>query len=120
MLEPTPVQPRAAAKGKAPSLTDNPNPDSNMTPVDDPVAAATACQNLALEREGIPVVLALDDLRGTAPEVSEDAARADGVALAALARAYSERFFVNTTDDDAEALYTTLSVIGHCHIREAV
>lgn len=89
-------------------------------PVDDPVAAATACQRLALEREGIPVVLALEDRRDPPLEVHDPMARADGTALADLARVYTKSLFVNTVDADADALYTTLSVIGHCHVREEV
>lgn len=89
-----------------------------LTPVDDPVAAAIDSQRLALEREGIPVVLALEDRRDPPLVVRDKVARADGAALAELARRYCEAFFVNTTDDDPDALYTTLSVIGHCHVRE--
>ena len=88
---------------------DGPGPDG-ARPAVDPVAAAAAESEYAgrlLEREGIPMVLALID--ETTPEPD------DGPAHAELLRAYREALRPGAADVDATALQDVLAVLSWVH-----
>ncbi len=78
--------------------------------------AAKEYERRALEREGVPVVLALEDLRTEPLLVRDENARAQGSRYAELLRHYATDLVPTARDGDAKALYSVLAVIGHCHV----
>ena len=97
-----------------------PAPVPALVPVADPVAAHRACTARELEREGIPVVLALVDRR---PDAVRDVAGAGGVpagepepGLVDVFDAYAAALSPGAADDDAAALYAVVELIGWAHV----
>jgi hypothetical protein len=93
-------------------------PLPDMTPVDDPRAAAAECERRALEREGIPVVLALLDERPDPVRCVDEAAIAEGNRFAALFDTYRAALAPDADEHDAAALYSVVALLGQCHVRE--
>ncbi len=85
----------------------------------DAVAAAQDCERRALEREGVPVLLALEDLRTEPIHGRDEAARAQGARFAELLGRYAAELVPDARDGDAQALYSVLAVIGYCHVSGA-
>lgn len=93
-------------------------PPVDMTPVADPRAAAAECERRALEREGIPVVLALVDERADPVRCTDQAAKAEGARFAALFETYRAALVPDADDHDAAAVYSVVALIGQAHVRE--
>lgn len=75
------------------------------------------CHTRRLDREGIPMVLALVDERGTF-QVAEDAAsRAEGARYAGLLGAYTDLLTPSSVfrEDDEGGLITALQVLAYRH-----
>lgn len=79
----------AAGAGQPPVPGSTLVPGLRAEPAADVGAARDACLRKVLEREGIPMVLALHDVRtGQAPAVTDELARHEGERLAVLAEHY--------------------------------
>ena len=88
-----------------------------LLPVDDPAAAHRACTARELEREGIPVVLALVDRREDPPDTTRTAAAAaPEPGLVDVFDAYAAALSPGAADDDAAALYAVVELIGWAHV----
>ncbi|WP_407562862.1 hypothetical protein [Streptomyces sp. 184] len=87
-------------------------------PHPDPEGVLADCDRRALEREGIPMFLALEDLTGALPPVREQDALREGPELAALNRAYADRLRPGAPDDDLAALASVLTVLARTHFDE--
>ena len=85
----------------------------------DAVTAAIECERRALEREGVPVLLALEDLRSAPVQPRDEAAQAHGARFARLLDRYAAELAPDARDGDARALYSVLAVIGYCHVSGA-
>ena len=83
-------------------------------PVADPVAAHRACTARELEREGIPVVLALVDRRPEAVRTGPPAPPEPG--LVEVFDAYAAALAPGAADDDAAALYAVVELLGWAHV----
>ncbi|MEU2658363.1 hypothetical protein ABZ615_23945 [Streptomyces sp. NPDC007325] len=88
------------------------------TPHPDPRAVLADCEQRALEREGIPMFLALEDLTGPSPRVTDERAAAEGPALAALTRTYREQVRPEAQDDDLASLASVITVLARTHLDE--
>jgi len=93
-------------------------PPVDMTPVADPRAAAAECERRALEREGIPVVLALVDERPQPVRCTDEPAQAEGAQFAALFETYRAALAPGADEHDAAAVYSVVALIGQAHVRE--
>ncbi|WP_084963896.1 hypothetical protein [Thermoactinospora rubra] len=87
-------------------------------PHPDPETVLADCEQRALEREGIPMVLALEDLTGGLPPVRDASALAEGPELARLLGHYGERLRPGAADDDLKALASVLTVLARAHFDE--
>ncbi|EGJ73060.1 hypothetical protein STTU_0271 [Streptomyces sp. Tu6071] len=84
-----------------------------IDPVPDPGAYLTALRARVLEREGIPMVLAL---QGAAPRPADAAPEAEGAELADLLRHYRAALAPEADDDAEPALIDVLQVMGAAHL----
>ncbi|MFT4083746.1 MAG: hypothetical protein QM638_14285 [Nocardioides sp.] len=99
-----------------------------MPPESDTISAELAllreCQDRVLEREGIPMVLALVDERGTAPAapaVTDADVLTDGAALADAMTGYRDALVPSSRDDDMGCLITVLQTTSYADFgREGV
>ena len=76
----------------------------------DAVAAVRRAQDRELDREGIPMVLALVDCAGPPEPAAE---RADGPGLAATMDAYHSALAPDQRDGDLGIVHTILTVVAH-------
>ncbi|MGW7072591.1 hypothetical protein ACWGII_29700 [Streptomyces sp. NPDC054855] len=89
------------------------------TPHPDPRAVLAECEQRALEREGIPMFLALEDLTtGSIPPVTDAAALAEGPQLAALTTTYRQQLKPEAEDADLAALASVITVLAATHLHE--
>jgi hypothetical protein len=72
-----------------------------------------ACQDRVLEREGIPMVLALVSEVGTVPAARSDEVRADGERIAAGMDAYREGLLPGMRDDDNGCLISVIQAVAY-------
>jgi hypothetical protein len=93
-------------------------PPVDMNPVADPRAAAAECERRALEREGIPVVLALVDERPEPVRCTDERAVAEGARFAELFETYRSAISPDADEQDAAAVYSVVALLGQCHVRE--
>ncbi|GIH28482.1 hypothetical protein Aph01nite_67920 [Acrocarpospora phusangensis] len=84
----------------------------SLTPHPDPGAILAENERRALEREGIPMFLALEDLRGPIPPVAD---RAEGPALAELTGTYAAAVRPEAEDGDLAALASVVTVLARVH-----
>lgn len=84
------------------------------TPVADPQAVLRVCEARALEREGIPMILALEDLREDAT-VRDERALAEGPMFAQLLETYRTALRPDASDEDAGELGTVIAVLAFAH-----
>ncbi len=80
-------------------------------------ALLRACHTRRLDREGIPMVLALVDERHETVPSSNDRTRADGTTLADLLGAYADILVPPPIfrPDDEGALITAMQVLAYAH-----
>ncbi|MFD4374354.1 hypothetical protein [Streptomyces sp. NPDC058486] len=88
------------------------------TPHPDPRSVLADCEQRALEREGIPMFLALEDLTGPAPRVGDAVAVAEGPRLAGLATTYREQVRPDADDSDLAALASVITVLARTHFHQ--
>jgi hypothetical protein len=72
-----------------------------------------ACQDRVLEREGIPMVLALVSEVGAEPSVSSPAVRAEGERLAAWLDRYRDALIPDMREDDNGCLISVLQAVSY-------
>jgi hypothetical protein len=87
-------------------------------PHPDPEAVLADCERRALEREGIPMFLALEDLTGDFPPVRDEESLREGPGLARLNRDYAGRLRPGVADDDLPALASVITVLARTHFDE--
>lgn len=82
-------------------------------------ALLRACHARRLEREGVPMILALVDERGENTESTDPQTRADGAAYADLLSRYAGLLTPTTAfrPDDEGSLITILQVVAFAHLR---
>lgn len=85
-------------------------------PVADPRAYLTTLRERVLEREGIPMFLALQQPAATAPGPAPTAGSTEGEELADLLRHYREALAPDAADDAEPALIDVLQVMGAAHL----
>jgi hypothetical protein len=89
--------------------------------VPDPAAVEARCTAKALHAEGIPMVLALEDLAGgeppgpAGPGGPDGATARAGAALAGLVREYRAALRPGAADDDYWAVHDVLVVVADAH-----
>jgi hypothetical protein len=88
-----------------------------MSPHPDPEAILADCEQRALEREGIPMFLALEDLTGRFPGAAQTA---EGARLAELTGHYAGRLRPDAEDGDLAALASVITVLARVHFGETV
>jgi hypothetical protein len=88
------------------------------TPHPDPQSVLADCEQRALEREGIPMFLALEDLTGTMSPVTDAAATAEGPHLATLTATYRQQLKPGTEDGNLAALASVITVLAATHLHE--
>ncbi|RJK94241.1 hypothetical protein [Vallicoccus soli] len=88
----------------------------SLDPVADVAAVAEDCARREIEREGVPVVLAMPDRREAPVPVVDPRALAEGGRFAALLDAYGEELAPGAADDDVAALYAVVEVMGRAHV----
>ncbi|MGW7276114.1 hypothetical protein ACWGH5_37080 [Streptomyces sp. NPDC054864] len=89
------------------------------TPHPDPRAVLAVCEQRALEREGIPMFLALEDLTsGAVPPVTDTDAVAEGPQLAALTATYRQQLKPQAKDGDLAELASVVTVLAATHLYE--
>ena len=91
------------------------SPVPALQPVADPAAAHRACTARVLEREGIPVVLALVDRRRGAEATGPPPAPPEA-GLVEVFDAYAAALAPGAADDDAAALYSVVELLGWAHV----
>lgn len=74
------------------------------------LAAVRAAQDRAMEREGIPMVLAMVDETGPGPAVAHPG---DGPRLAAALDEHRAALAPTRRDDDLGVVHTLLTVVAH-------
>ncbi len=84
-------------------------------PHPDPEGVLAGCEQRALEREGIPMFLALEDLTGRFPGAAD---RSDGPELGRITGRYAERLRPGADDGDLAALASVLTVVARVHFDE--
>lgn len=84
----------------------------SLTPHPDPGTILAENERRALEREGIPMFLALEDLRGPSTPAAD---RAEGPALADLTGRYASVVRPEAADDDLAALASVVTVVARVH-----
>jgi hypothetical protein len=75
------------------------------------------CHTRRLDREGVPMVLALVDERGSLPVSDDTQSRADGHRYAELLTAYTEALVPSTQfrPEDEGGLITAMQVLAYAH-----
>jgi len=75
------------------------------------------CHTRRLDREGIPMVLALVDERGTLPPARDEQSRADGARYADLLGRYTDALVPppQFRPDDEGGLITAMQVLAYAH-----
>lgn len=86
-------------------------PDDSPTP--DQLAALRGSQDRALEREGIPMLLALVCESGTPPVVTDPQVRATGERLAAVAGDYWQNLAATQPGDDMGIVMTVMHAVAY-------
>ncbi len=76
-----------------------------------------ACHSRSLDREGIPMVLALQDERGAMPTITDGRMRADGERFADLLSEYADLVIPSAAfrPGDEGALITVLQMVACAH-----
>ncbi len=87
-----------------------------LDPVPDVAAVAEDCARREVEREGVPVVLALLDRRPAPVDVQDERALAEGPRFADLLARYAQELVPGADDDDQAALYLVVEVLGRAHV----
>ncbi|MEO3890813.1 hypothetical protein [Nonomuraea sp. B5E05] len=88
-------------------------------PHPDPAGVLADNRQRALEREGIPMFLALEDLTGSpVPPVGDAAVLAEGAELDGLLGHYAERLAPGAADDDLGELSSVITVLARAHFDE--
>ena len=77
------------------------------------LALLRECQDRVLEREGIPMVLALVSEVATMPPAADASARADGAAIAASMDRFRAALVPGSRDDDMGCVITVLQVASY-------
>jgi hypothetical protein len=72
-----------------------------------------ACQDRVLEREGIPMVLALVSEVGPVPAAQSDTVRADGEQIATCMESYREGLLPGMRDDDNGCLISVIQAVAY-------
>lgn len=109
--------------GPAPGGADEPVFDPGALPldaVDDPVAVQARCDAKVLQREGVPMVLALEDVTSPpsdhpGPAGPAEATLALGERLADRVEAYRAVLRPQAADDDYWAVHDVLVVVSDAH-----
>jgi hypothetical protein len=86
---------------------------------DDPHEAMRAAQDRRFEREGIPMVLALFDERGTGarlPDASEDEVLREGAAYSDIVARYRDQLFPQARDTDLWPAIVVLQALSYAHL----
>ncbi|HEX4812258.1 MAG TPA: hypothetical protein VFV66_05845 [Nonomuraea sp.] len=92
--------------------------NASYTPHPDAAGVLADCEQRALEREGIPMFLALEDLTGGLPAVRDERALAEGPELARLTGHYQELLRPEAGDDDLKSLASVITVLARAHFDE--
>lgn len=88
-------------------------------PHPDPAGVLADNEKRALEREGIPMFLALEDLTSRPiPPVRDARTLAEGSALDELLGHYAERLTPEAADDDLRELASVVTVLARVHFDE--
>lgn len=82
-------------------------------PLDAELALLRECQDRALEREGIPMVLSLVSEVGPMPAVVSAAVRAEGAALAESMDRVRAAVLPSSRDDDMGCLISVLQSVSY-------
>ncbi|HZZ95814.1 MAG TPA: hypothetical protein VFE19_02275 [Jatrophihabitantaceae bacterium] len=72
-----------------------------------------ACQDRVLEREGIPMVLALVSETGAVPAAQAATVQADGQRLAAAIEHYRDELIPDMRDDDNGCLISIMQAVSY-------
>lgn len=83
-----------------------PRPDAGL-------ALLRECQDRVLEREGIPMVLALVSEVGAMPDVGSSSVRDDGERLATSMDHYRETLLPGMRDDDMYCVISVLQAVSY-------
>ena len=81
--------------------------------MNDELATLRECQDRLLEREGIPMVLALVNEVGPSPDVGQEPVRADGQRLAQSTDRFRDALLPRSRDDDMGCLITVLQAAAY-------
>ncbi|NUP64606.1 MAG: hypothetical protein HOV96_08625 [Nonomuraea sp.] len=90
----------------------------SYTPHPDPAGVLSDNQQRALEREGIPMFLALEDLTGPPAPAKDGKVLSEGAELDRLLGHYARSLAPDAADGDLGQLSSVLTVLARAHFDE--